>query len=144
MTDISSKLDRAKVLATLYAERAAAASTATKERDTCLYQLLDSVHEIDSELRVMGKEKAQKILRAKYGSPWPKNPAQFLKLICPELPPKRRSKHAALLRYVRATKKPDRPLRKFVRLKGGINLTRAKQAHGGQMHDKPGKRSTGR
>jgi hypothetical protein len=137
MTDISSKLDRAKVLATRYAERAAAA----KERDTCLYQLLDSVHEIDSELRVMGKEKARKILQAKYGSPWPKNPAQFLKLICPELPPKRRSKHVKLIRYVRATKKPDQPLRNFVRLRGGINLTKAKPARDVVKRDnRPGKR----
>jgi hypothetical protein len=126
MTNISSKLDRAKVLATRYAMRAAAAATVTKKRDTCLYQLFDSVHEIDRELHVMGKKKAREILQAKYGSCWPKNPAQFLKLICPELPPKRRSKYAGLLRYVRATKKPDRPLRKFVRLKGGINLTKAK------------------
>ena len=126
MTDIYSKIDRAKEIAVEHASCSKAAKQAIKNRDAALYKLLENVHEIDMQLRVMEKKKAQEILQAKYGSCWPKNPAQFLKLICPELPPKRRSKYAALLRYVRATKKPDRALRKFVRLKGGINLTKAK------------------
>jgi hypothetical protein len=126
MTDIFSKMDRAKELAAQHAKYAKAAAAATKKRDTRLFRFLDVVHEIERELRLMGKKQAGQVLQAKYGKPWPKNPNDFLKLIYPGLPPKRRSRYIILLRHVRARKNLGTPLRKFVRQEGGINLTKAK------------------
>jgi hypothetical protein len=145
MTDISSKIDRAKSLAAEHDRHAKAAAAATKKRDTCLYRLLDIVHQIDVELRILGKKEAGGELQAKFGASWPKNPNDFLKRIYPELPPKRRSKYVALIQYVRTRKGPDRPLRNFVRLRGGINLTKAKPAPDIVKKDnRPRKRPRGR
>jgi hypothetical protein len=117
MTDIYSKIDRAKELAVEHASCAKAAKQAIKNRDAALYKLLENVHEIDMQLRDIGKRKAKDVLRAKYGNTPPKNPNDFLKLIYSELRPKTRSKYVAVLAYAQ-TKDPDQPLKKFVRANG--------------------------
>jgi hypothetical protein len=144
MTDIPSKVDRAKSLAAEHARHAKAAAAAAKERDACLYRLLDIVHQIDVELRILGKKEAGGLLQAKFGISWPKNPNDFLKRIYPELPPKRRSKYVRLIRHVRRKKKSDRPLRNFVRLRGGINLTKAKQRDVVKKDNRQDRRPRGR
>jgi hypothetical protein len=142
MTDISSKIDRAKLLAARHAKLRKAAAAATKKRNTCMYRLLDIVHQIDVELRKLGKQKAGGELQAKFGTPWPKNPTGFFKRIYPELPLKRRSKYGQLI--VKTRKKSDQPLRTFVRLRGGINLTKARQRDVVKRDNRPGKRLRGR
>ncbi|MFZ2144588.1 MAG: hypothetical protein WAV78_48010 [Xanthobacteraceae bacterium] len=117
MTDIYLKIDRAKEIAVEHASCAKAAKQAIKNRDAALYKLLENVHEIDMQLRDMGKRKAKDVLRAKYGNTPPKNPNDFLKLIYSELRPKTRSKYVAVLAYAQ-TKDPDQPLKKFVRTNG--------------------------
>jgi hypothetical protein len=96
---------------------AARTKQAIKNRDAALYKLLENVHEIDMQLRDIGKRKAKDVLRAKYGNTPPKNPNDFLKLIYSELRPKTRSKYVAVLAYAQ-TKDPDQPLKKFVRANG--------------------------
>ena len=127
MTNISSKIDRAKELAAQHAAHAKAAEAEIKKRDDCLYRLLDVVHDIDRELGLMGKKKLRQLLQAKYGMSLPKNLNDFWKKIYPALPPKRRWKYVRLLRHVSARKKADTSLTKFVHQQGGINLRKAKK-----------------
>jgi hypothetical protein len=120
MTDIPSKIDRAKELAILHASRAKAVTKATKKRNACLYELLEMVHEIERELLGIGKRERREVLQAKYGKTCPTNRGDLLKELYPELPSKRRSKYVALLRYALVKKKADQPLRTFVRANGNI------------------------
>jgi hypothetical protein len=59
MTNISSKIDRAKELAAQHVAHAKAAEEKIKKRDACLYRLFDVVHEIDRELGLMWKKGAK-------------------------------------------------------------------------------------
>jgi hypothetical protein len=127
MTDIYSNIDKARAVAKRLARRNKDVASAMSKRDVCLDKLFESVHEIDSQLHKMGKQKAREALEVKYGNAVPRNLSQFLKLICPELPSKRRSKYAGVLRLVRSKKKTGQSVKAFMRANGRINGCVAKE-----------------
>ena len=65
MTDIPSKIDRAKELAILHASRAKAVTKATRKCNACLYELLEIVHEIERGLLGIGMRERREVLQAK-------------------------------------------------------------------------------
>jgi hypothetical protein len=85
---------------------------------------LEDLHAIDSVFHKIGKKRTKTMLR-KNDIKIPKGPAKsedfVLRLICPELSTKKRSKYAHALAYIRENKKSGSKLKTFVRDNGGIN-----------------------
>jgi hypothetical protein len=128
VTDIFSNVDAAKKIARRLVRRNEALAKAERNHDLCLYKFLASVHKLDRRLRKMGAAEARETLAAKYGVKLPakgKNLPDWgmfaIKVTYPSLPPKARSKYAAVLRLIREKKKPGQSIRQFVRANGGIN-----------------------
>lgn len=126
-----SEIDEAKKVATRLGQRNAAVKRATKRRDNTLYRLFETLDQLHIKLREIGKVRALKSLRAKYGDELPARTDDvcifLLKLTCPKLTTKKCSKYASVLTLVRLKKKPDETVKDFVRANGGINGCVAKE-----------------
>jgi hypothetical protein len=141
MTDIYSKIDRAKEIAARLVQRNKAVAKAERNRDLCLYKFLESVHKLDTRLRKMPIAEARKTLKAKYGVKLPAkgDSGMFaLRVTHPSLAPKACSKYSAVLRFIRKKKKPGQSIRQFLHANGGLNgcVTKEKQLRGAKKSRK--------
>jgi hypothetical protein len=104
--NIDSYINAAKVIT----ERLVKLEVAMKKRDACRYKLFEAILDLDKPLRKMGKPKqVQNALKARYGTRLTTSfdPAMFaLVLVYPTLNPKKCSRYAAALRFVRRNKRP--------------------------------------
>jgi hypothetical protein len=117
------EIDEAKKVGTRLVQRRAAAKRATKRRENSVYKLVATLLRLDNRLRKLGPDEALKELKGKYGNALrstTKSVNLLLKLTCPDLSDKTRSKYAATLRYVREKKAPEQSIRNFLRANGGI------------------------
>jgi hypothetical protein len=82
-----------------------------------------NLHQLDGQLREMGKTRALKALKAQYKSKLRirKDPGMLLlKLTYPSQKNKESSKYAAVLRLVQAKKRPSQSVKEFMRANGGM------------------------
>jgi hypothetical protein len=93
--------------------------TAAQKRDAALYQFLAQLHYLEKRLvrlnapRNKLEEKYRRLPRSAINT--------VVKLAYRGLNSKRQSKHVAVLRYVRAKKKPEQSVKSLIRKTGGIN-----------------------
>jgi hypothetical protein len=132
MTDIYSKIDRAKEIAARLVRRNTVFAKAERNRDLCLYKFFESLHSLETELRQMGGQKVRTALKTKYGGKLPTTvrAGMFaIKFTHPSLDPRTQSKYAAVLRFIRKKKKPGQSIRQFLHANGGLNgcVTKEKQ-----------------
>jgi hypothetical protein len=123
-----SKIDEARELAKRLERLSQTVESATQKRDAALYQFFAKLHYLEKRLRRLRTPREK--LEAKYGRPpGSSNSAikYMLKLTYPNLGSKLRSKYAAVLRYVRAKKKPGQSVKSLIRRAGGINLTKRRE-----------------
>jgi hypothetical protein len=121
--DLFSKIEETKKVAIRLAECSAAVTTAVQRRDRSLSKLFADLHQLDSQLREMGKTRALKALKAQYRNKLRirKDPGMLLlKLTYPSLHTKKSSKYAAVLRLVQAKKREGQSVKDFMRANGGI------------------------
>jgi hypothetical protein len=90
---------------------------------TCMYRLLDIVHQIDVELRKLGKQKARGGAPGEVRHSLAQEPDWFFQTHLPGIT----TQETFEVRTAKTRKKSDQPLRTFVRLRGGLNLTKARQ-----------------
>jgi hypothetical protein len=118
--NIDSYINAAKVIT----ERLVKLEVAMKKRDACRYKLFEAILDLDKPLRKMGKPKqVQNALKARYGTRLTTSfdPAMFaLVLVYPTLNPKKCSRYAAALRFVRRNKRPGESVEEFMKAHGGI------------------------
>jgi hypothetical protein len=117
-----SKIDEARDLAKPLENLSQTVESATQERDAALYQFFAKLHYLEKRLRRIKTPREE--MEAKYGRvPGSSQSAIkfLLKLTYPNLDSKQRSKYAAVLRYVRAKKKPEESVKSLIRRTGGIN-----------------------
>jgi hypothetical protein len=114
-----SKIDEARELAKRLEKLSEAAESATQKRDAALYQFFAKLHYL--EKRLWRLNPPRKKVEEKYGR-LPRSAIQaVVKLAYRGLNSKRQSKYAAVLRYVRAKKKPGESVKSLIRKTGGIN-----------------------
>jgi hypothetical protein len=121
--NLFSKIEETKKVAVRLAERDAAFKTAKQRRDSSRSKLFANLHQLDGQLREMGKTRALKALKAQYKSQLRirKDPGMLLlKLTYPSQNTKESSKYAAVLRFVQAKKRPGQSVKEFMRANGGI------------------------
>jgi hypothetical protein len=121
--NLFSKIEEAKKVAARLAERSAAVTTAVQRRDSSRSRLFANLHQLDTQLRGMGRTRALKALKAQYQNKLHirKDPGMLLlKLTYPSLNTKTSSKYAAVLRFVQAKKRPGQSVKEIMRANGGI------------------------
>jgi hypothetical protein len=119
MKVLFSKIDEARELTKRLERLSEAAESATQKRDAALYQFFAKLHYLEKRLGRVGTPRNK--LEEKYGG-LPKSAIPtVLKLAYRGLNSKRQSKYAAVLRYVRAKKKPGQSVKSLIRRTGGIN-----------------------
>jgi hypothetical protein len=64
--NLFSKIEEAKKVAARLAERSAAVTTAVQRRDSSRSRLFANLHQLDTQLRGMGRTRALKALKAQY------------------------------------------------------------------------------
>ena len=115
-----SKIDEARELAKRLERLSEAVESAMQERDAALYQFFAKLHYLEKRLGRVGTPRNK--LAARYGRLPARSANTFvLKLTYPSLNSKRKSAYAAVLRYVRAKKKPEQSVKSLIRKIGGIN-----------------------
>jgi hypothetical protein len=120
MKVLFSKIDEARELTKRLERLSEAAESATQKRDAALYQFFAKLHYLEKGLGRVGTPRNK--LAAKYGRLPARSANTFvLKLTYPSLNSKRQSAYAAVLRYVRAKKKPGQSVKSLIRRTGGIN-----------------------
>ena len=119
---LSPKLDEAEKLGARLDKRNAAVESAKQARDDALYDLLALLHRIERRLsRQANRVPIRKALNTGGLPLAPDWASLLLKRTYPSLSAKARSKYAAVMRYVRAKKKPGQKVMDFVRENGGLN-----------------------
>lgn len=119
---VRAKIEAARERAVYMKKLSRIAEEAERRRNDCLYDLFDDLHGIESDLRKMSWEEKRKI----FGDLLNFRTARqlgglVLRQVARELDTKKRTKYAAVLRYVVAQKPPKETVRDFVRKNGGIN-----------------------
>lgn len=128
-----SEIDQAREVAARLARRNAAVKTAEQKRDNALYKYLTILYELNLELQKMGRVKAVKALKPRYGDKLTtaKNSRHMLvKLTYPDLSASSRStrwRYAKILRYILRKKTSSETVKSFVRANGGINRCLGKE-----------------
>jgi hypothetical protein len=124
MNSIDSYINAGKKIAARLLKREADLRSAKNKRNACRYKLFEAILDLDEPLRKMGKPKQVKnALKARYGTrpTTSVEPAMVaLRLVYPTLDPKKRSKYAAALRFVRRNKRSGESVKEFMQAHGGI------------------------